>query len=38
MRIGIIGAGDIGATLARKLAASGHEVKLANSRGAALNP
>lgn len=33
MRIGIIGAGNIGATLARKLAASGHEVKLANSRG-----
>ncbi|MBL0407945.1 NAD(P)-binding domain-containing protein [Microvirga aerilata] len=33
MRIGIIGAGHIGATLARKLAASGHEVKLANSKG-----
>ena len=33
MRIGIIGAGNIGATLARKLAASGHEVKLANSKG-----
>lgn len=33
MRIGIIGAGNIGATLARKLAASGHEIKLANSRG-----
>jgi 8-hydroxy-5-deazaflavin:NADPH oxidoreductase len=33
MRIGIIGAGQIGATLARKLAASGHEVKLANSKG-----
>lgn len=33
MKIGIIGAGNIGATLARKLAASGHEVKLANSRG-----
>ena len=33
MRIGLIGAGNIGATLARKLAASGHEVKLANSKG-----
>ncbi|WP_367616109.1 NADPH-dependent F420 reductase [Pseudomonas marvdashtae] len=33
MKIGIIGAGNIGATLARKLAACGHEVKLANSRG-----
>jgi predicted dinucleotide-binding enzyme len=33
MRIGIIGAGQIGATLARKLVASGHEVKLANSKG-----
>jgi 8-hydroxy-5-deazaflavin:NADPH oxidoreductase len=33
MKIGIIGAGSIGATLARKLAASGHEVKLANSKG-----
>ena len=33
MKIGIIGAGNIGATLARKLADSGHEVKLANSKG-----
>jgi len=33
MKIGIIGAGNIGATIARKLAASGHDVKLANSRG-----
>lgn len=33
MKIGIIGAGNIGATLARKLVASGHEVKLANSKG-----
>ena len=33
MKIGIIGAGHIGATLARKLAAVGHEVKLANSKG-----
>ena len=33
MKIGIIGAGNIGATLARKLAANGgHEVKLANSK------
>jgi 8-hydroxy-5-deazaflavin:NADPH oxidoreductase len=33
MRIGIIGAGHIGATLARRLAALGHEVSIANSRG-----
>lgn len=33
MKIGIIGAGNIGATLARKLVASGHEVRLANSNG-----
>ncbi|MEK1942300.1 MAG: NAD(P)-binding domain-containing protein [Pseudomonas sp.] len=33
MKIGVIGAGNIGATLAKKLAASGHEVKLANSKG-----
>jgi 8-hydroxy-5-deazaflavin:NADPH oxidoreductase len=33
MKIGIIGAGNIGATLARKLTARGHEVKLANSKG-----
>jgi hypothetical protein len=33
MRIGIIAAGNIGATLARKLAASGHEFKLADSKG-----
>ncbi|WP_253594737.1 NADPH-dependent F420 reductase [Bradyrhizobium elkanii] len=32
MKIGIIGAGNIGSTLARKLAASGHDVKLANSK------
>ena len=32
MKIGIIGVGNIGATLARKLAANGHEVKLANSK------
>ncbi|MDW9414247.1 3-hydroxyisobutyrate dehydrogenase [Sinorhizobium meliloti] len=33
MKIGIIGAGNIGATLARKLAAQGHEIKIANSKG-----
>ena len=33
MKIGIIGAGNIGATVAQKLAAAGHDVKLANSRG-----
>jgi predicted dinucleotide-binding enzyme len=33
MKIGIIGAGNIGATLARKLAACGHDIKLANSKG-----
>jgi 8-hydroxy-5-deazaflavin:NADPH oxidoreductase len=33
VKIGIIGAGNIGGTLARKLAAAGHEIKLANSRG-----
>lgn len=33
MKIGIIGAGNIGATIARKLATSGHDVKLANSKG-----
>ncbi len=33
MKIGIIGAGNIGATLARKLAAVGHSVKLAGSKG-----
>lgn len=33
MKIGIIGAGNIGASLARKLGAAGHSIKLANSRG-----
>ncbi|KXU33808.1 hypothetical protein A0J57_03980 [Sphingobium sp. 22B] len=33
MKIGIIGAGQIGSTLARKFSAAGHAVKLANSRG-----
>ncbi len=33
MRIGVIGAGNIGATLTRRLSALGHEVVVANSRG-----
>ena len=33
MKIGIIGAGNIGGTLARRLTAVGHEVSIANSRG-----
>ena len=33
MKIGIIGVGHIGKTLAQKLSAAGHEVKVANSRG-----
>lgn len=33
MKIGILGAGHIGKTLARKLAEVGHDVKVANSRG-----
>lgn len=33
MKVGIIGAGNIGATIAQKLAGGGHQVKLANSRG-----
>lgn len=33
MKIGIIGAGQIGGTLARRLPALGHEVAVANSRG-----
>jgi predicted dinucleotide-binding enzyme len=33
MRIGIIGAGHIGGTLARRLTALGHDVFIANSRG-----
>jgi predicted dinucleotide-binding enzyme len=35
MKIGIIGAGHIGGTLARKLTKLGHSVKIANSRGPA---
>lgn len=34
MKIGIIGAGQIGSTLAKKLSDLGHSVKIANSRGA----
>lgn len=33
MKIGIIGAGHIGGTLARRLVAVGHDVKITNSRG-----
>lgn len=33
MKIGMIGAGNIGATLARKFVAAGHAVKLAGSKG-----
>ncbi len=33
MRIGIIGAGDIGGTLTRRFTALGHQVSVANSRG-----
>jgi len=33
MRIGVIGAGGLGGTLARRLAKLGHQVSIANSRG-----
>jgi predicted dinucleotide-binding enzyme len=33
MRIGIIGAGNIGGNLTRRLTAAGHDVRVANSRG-----
>jgi predicted dinucleotide-binding enzyme len=33
MKIGIIGAGNIGGTIARKLSAAGHDVRIANARG-----
>ena len=33
MRIGIIGAGNMGATLAAQLTRLGHQVTIANSRG-----
>ncbi|MGA3562733.1 NADPH-dependent F420 reductase [Melissospora conviva] len=35
MRIGVIGAGNIGGTLTQRLTALGHEVTVANSRGPA---
>jgi len=35
MKIGIIGAGNIGSTLTRRFTAAGHEVAVANSRGPA---
>jgi hypothetical protein len=35
MHVAILGSGKIGATLARRLAQAGHEVTIANSRGAA---
>jgi predicted dinucleotide-binding enzyme len=33
MKIGIIGAGNIGGNLTRRLSALGHDVSVANSRG-----
>jgi predicted dinucleotide-binding enzyme len=33
LRIGIIGAGNIGGTLTRRLTSLGHDVAVANSRG-----
>ncbi|MGA3772352.1 NAD(P)-binding domain-containing protein [Ralstonia nicotianae] len=33
MKIGIIGTGNIGGALARKLSAAGHDVRVANSSG-----
>jgi predicted dinucleotide-binding enzyme len=33
MKVGIIGIGNIGGTIARKLKAAGHEIRVANSRG-----
>jgi predicted dinucleotide-binding enzyme len=33
LKIGILGAGNIGATLTRRLSTAGHQVKVANSRG-----
>jgi predicted dinucleotide-binding enzyme len=33
MRIGVIGSGNIGATVARRLVEEGHEVAISNSRG-----
>jgi len=33
MKIGVIGVGAIGGTIAKKLANAGHDLKVANSRG-----
>jgi predicted dinucleotide-binding enzyme len=33
MKVGIIGTGNIGGMIARKLKAAGHNVRVANSRG-----
>jgi predicted dinucleotide-binding enzyme len=33
MKVGILGTGNIGRTLARKLSAAGYEIEVANSRG-----
>src|SRR4051812_40840199 len=33
LKIGVIGSGNIGSTLARQLTALGHQVSIANSRG-----
>ncbi|MEJ2854691.1 MULTISPECIES: NADPH-dependent F420 reductase [unclassified Saccharothrix] len=33
MRVGVVGAGNIGASVAKKLAKAGHDVLIANSRG-----
>ena len=33
MKIGVIGTGNIGGTLARKLRSAGHDIRMANSRG-----
>lgn len=33
MKIGIIGTGNIGGTIARKLRAAGHDIRVANSGG-----
>ncbi len=33
MKIGVIGIGNIGGTLARKLSTAGYDVRVANSRG-----
>ena len=38
MKIGIIGAGQIGGTLTRRLTALGHEVAVANSEGPRRSP